>query len=559
MHGHRWADLPKDLKRLLRKPVLAGLFLGLDISSFQDAPQSEYEIFQAFWDRIEVKCDAGDTGIVVALAARVIQGKPYPLHREHWNEIGLNKESLDDLESAGWLSRLEHGKVAFAHDRLLNWAVAQYLCERFMSRALSVDELFACLADGIGSDSLGRFGYVAMDTLWLLSAQEANWAALGQLVEKMESDSAFGGDGRQLYTKLLPTLGQRAVPVLLQRLGAIDENSAGDYRVGLIGDVFATLARQESVDIRAHIDSLLQSPSWDVQSVAVKALATAPDLGEMDRLWEIHQQRLDAREHNTDRHVERGYQLTFAALRVGVARQPQWLRDRIRNADPGKERVSELGYLLSGLDDPGAESIWRDVRDALMEKVPANNPRCLLYCVGRFADHSCKDFVVRHLSFSGNIVSVAALVALAILDPREAIDRIADIDDEQQFFRNEWLPFLLRANSGLTRARIRELAVSDSRGQRLIEDYFEKRPADLDVETLGLVLRNREAQLREKIGDVTIRDVPWPYFPLRFLGRMCSPGLLRSLQDEAGGELEGLVAELAQPAAGKQQRTGPYS
>ena len=40
-------------------------------------------------------------------------------------------------------------------------------------------------------------------------------------------------------------------------------------------------------------------------------------------------------------------------------------------------------------------------------------------------------------------------------------------------------------------------------------------------------------------------DVPWPYFPLRFLGQIRSPELLRILQDEAGSELEGMVTELA--------------
>ena len=547
MYGHQWGDLPQDLKRLLRKPVLAGLFVDLAVSSFRDAPHSEYEIFQAFWDRIEVKCNVGDTGIVVALAASVLQSKHYPLPREHWNEIGLDKESLAALELAGWLSCLEHGEVAIAHDRLLNWAIAQYLYERFMCQALSVDELFASLtgvADGIGTDSIDRFGYVAMDTLWLLSAEEANQAALGLLLDKMESQREFGGEGRTLYTKLLPTLGQRAVPLLLQRLGAVTDGSVGDYRVSLIGDGITMVARHESVDIRSDIESLLQSQSWDLQSVAVKVLATAPDPRHMDRLWEIHQKRLDALGNNVDGIVERGHETTFLALRVGVRQEPEWLRERIRNADPVSERVAELGNLLSGLDDPSAENIWIDVRDALMKKVPANNPRCLLHCVGRFTDYEYKDFVIRHLSFSGNIVSVAALVALAILDPKEAIDRIADMNDEQQLFVNEWLPLLLGANAELTRARIRQLAVSDSRVQYLIEDYFEKQPADVDEETLGLVLRNREMQLREKFGEVTTVDLPWHYFPLRFLNRMCSPELLLRLQDEAGGELEGMVVEL---------------
>ena len=548
MSGHRWVDLPEDLKRLLRKPVLAGLFLNLSVSSFQDAPQSEYAIFQAYWNRIKERGNKGDTGIVVALADLALQGKLYPLPRKHWGKIELNNENLTALEAAGWLSCLEYGEVAFAHDRLLNWAIAQYLSLKFMSGNLSIDELFVCMtgeADRGGPDSLGRFGYVPMDTLWLLAEGGTDQATLGELVEKMEKHHAFGRDGRLLYTGLLPTLGQHAIPVLLLQLDTITTNSAGNYRVGLIGDAFAMLARRESVDIRPHIDSLLQSSSWDRQSVAVKALATVPDPGHMDRVWEVHQQRLDAREHTADRRVERGHEATFSALRVGVAWQPEWLRDRIRKADPSKERVSELGYLLSGLDDPKAVKIWRDVCDVLAEKIPKSNPRSLLYCIARFADQEKKDFVVEHLSHSGEIVSAAALLALAVLDPQEAINRLADIDDEQEFFRNEWLPLLLRADSERTRTRLRELAVSELRGLRLIEQYFEKRPADLDEETLALVLRMRETQLRDDLGEVTTKDILWPYFPLRFLGRMCCPGLLRSLQDEAGGQLEAMITELA--------------
>ena len=41
--GRRWADLPADLKRQLRSPVLAGLFMELPFASVQAAPQSQYE------------------------------------------------------------------------------------------------------------------------------------------------------------------------------------------------------------------------------------------------------------------------------------------------------------------------------------------------------------------------------------------------------------------------------------------------------------------------------------------------------------------------------------
>ena len=546
--GHRWGDLPEDLKRLLRKPVLAGLFLNLEVSSFQNAPQSEYEIFEAFWDRIDEKCNPGDKGIVITLADRAVEGSGYPLSRKNWPAIGLDSKSITALESAGWLTCSEHGEVEFSHVRLLNWALAQSLCLGFLNGKLSVDLLFAVMtgeADGDETDTLGRFGYVPMDTLWLLSAEDSGRSALGQLVERMESHQAFGGEGRSLYTGLLPTLGQRAVPILLQRLGTIIENSDGDYRVGLIGEGLAMLAKWESVDVGPAIESLLESQSWDAQSVAVAMLRVAPASEHMDRLWEIHQQRLHAREHNADRRVERGNQATFAALRVGVACCPDWLRVCIHEADPAKEQVSDLGYLLAGLDGTEADAIWRDVHDELMEKVPDNNPRCLLQCIARFSDHEKKAFVVEHLTHQGDTVSAVAMLALAVLDPREAIGRIGHMDDEQRFFRSEWLPLLLKTDSERTRAQLRMLAEADAKGQHLIEDYFEKRSADLDVETLDLVLSYREKQFREGIVEITTEDLPWPLFPLRFLSRTCRSCTLRRLNDEAGGALEAAIMELA--------------
>ena len=335
------------------------------------------------------------------------------------------------------------------------------------------------------------------------------------------------------------------MPVLLERLVTIIENTDGDYRVGLIGEGFAMLASRESVDVRPAIESLLRSPSWDAQSVAVTMLRVVPDPRHMDRLWELHQQRLHARAHNADRGIEREYQATFAALRAGVARCPDWLRVRILKADPTGEQVPDLGYLLSGLDGPEADAIWPEVRDVLIKKVPGNNPRCLLQCIARFSDHEKKNFVVEHLSHRGDVVSAVAMAALAVLDPGEAIGRIGQMDDRQRLFRGEWLPLLLKTDSERTRAQLRELAGADSRGQRLIEDYFEERPADLDGETLDLVLRSRERQFQEHLDEITTKDLPSPLFPLRFLGRMCRPCTLRRLNDEAGGALEAAIVDLA--------------
>ena len=158
-----------------------------------------------------------------------------------------------------------------------------------------------------------------------------------------------------------------------------------------------------------------------------------------------------------------------------------------------------------------------------MEKVPNNNPRCLLQCIARFSDHEKKSFVVEHLSHQGDVVSAVAMVALAVLDPAEAIDRIVRVDEEQRFFRSEWLPLLLKTDSEQTRAQLRELAGADSKGHHLIEDYFEKRPGRSRRRDARSCAAHAGKAVPEHLDEITTRDLPWPLFPLRFLGRMCRP------------------------------------
>ena len=90
----RWAELPSDLRTLLRKPILAGLFVELPDSSDRFDPRSEYEILERFWDRIVAKGEAGDIGVVLAFGAHVAKGERYPLLRPVWSDIGLSDEKI---------------------------------------------------------------------------------------------------------------------------------------------------------------------------------------------------------------------------------------------------------------------------------------------------------------------------------------------------------------------------------------------------------------------------------------------------------------------------------
>ena len=540
-HDQRWADLPSDLKKLLCKPILAGLYLELSYTSFLDAPCSEYEIFEKYWQKMVAKCQLGDAGIVTVLAAHTYEGNSYPLPRLEWQRIGLDDESLARLQAAGWLRSLEDGEVEFVHDRLLNWAVAKSLARKFQLKELSIDELCDILvaeSHGHKERLFQRLGYVPMDTFWLLAAQDIHSKVLGKLVAKMDNYISEG------YIHLLPTLGQRSVPILLELLNRITSDSDCDYKVSLIGKAFVNLARQEKIELK-EVTALLNKPYRPQQSVAIAVLEAVPEPCHLDRLWELHQQRADARDNNSDWYNRADYQASFAALRAGIELDPKWLRNRIIAADKDRERMVEFGYLLSGLEHPDAPAIWQDTSDVLMSRLSPNKPRSLINCIAHFGDHKKIDFVIEHLSCPEDSASGAAIRALTILAPQEAIDWLIEIEESDlSSIRNEWLPHLLRVYPEQTRQRILELAQSDSRGYWLITSIFWERPNELNEAMLRFVLRTLETDLRN-LREAFTEESSIPNHPLDFLGRIACPKLLKILQAEAGGELERLIIEVA--------------
>ena len=232
-------------------------------------------------------------------------------------------------------------------------------------------------------------------------------------------------------------------------------------------------------------------------------------------------------------------------MRAGIELYPEWLRNRILVANKDSERIVELGYLLSGLEHPDALDIWQDTSDVLMSKLLPNNPRSLINCIARFGDREKIDVVIEHLSRSEDSASWAAIRALTILDPQEAIDRLIEGEERDwSLIRNDWLPHLLRVHPEQTRQRILELARSAPREYRLIVDIFWERPNEMDEVMLRFVLRTLETDLRN-LKEVFTEAPPILYNSLEFLSRIACPKLLKILQTEAGGELERLIVKVA--------------
>ena len=545
--GRRWSDLPADLRGLLRRPILAGLFLELTYEAIQNAPSSEYEILDRFWTRIGSKGKLGDEGIVTALAVHLVDGKTYPLERTMWPEIGLSDaDALTRIEATGWIRASAAGNVEFVHDRLLNWAVAISLADRFSRGDLSVTDLGAFQGRQQGRRPPFRLDYVPMDVLWLLAERGETCQTLCQLVRRWEDRYESRNHVEALYVDLLPTLGRHAVPILLERLNDITVQSDGDGRVQLVSRAFEALAQQENVPLQEAIATLLSASSRERQNVGLAIVTAAPNADHLDHLWDLHVQRVDALVESSSASRYTNYQLSFRALSAGLELVPGWLRDRILEAHPERDRISELAYLLNAMEHPDASAIWDAVADMLMANVPTDKPRSLLYCIGRFQDRDKLDFVIQHLSYSTDCANGAALVALSRLDAQTALDRLAEAG-ERYLFRNQWLPLLLGAQPDQTRRRILALAEAEPEERRLrfIVDLFWERPDQVDAAMLRFLLRVLAADLRKYLDGSPTKSQTWLFHPLDFLGRVTRRDLLSVFEAEAGGELEAMIATVA--------------
>ena len=158
---------------------------------------------------------------------------------------------------------------------------------------------------------------------------------LGQFVRRMNNHTLRN------YLNLLPSLGQRAVPILLESLTEITSDSAHRYKATLIGQALAKVAEQEGTELEGTITKLLNTSSQLQQTVAITILQATPTSRHLDRLWELHRQRRDAMAKDRDR--TRDYQVSLAALRAGTELDPSWIRNKILT---GKRRGSTFVNLL---------------------------------------------------------------------------------------------------------------------------------------------------------------------------------------------------------------------
>jgi hypothetical protein len=286
--GVAWENVPYGVLRMLRRPLLAALFRDL-VPATAWEPYNEYELYERSWaelrDRRVVPFDLD--ALRQLMGSILLAGSRYPWTVSELRASGLDGAGLDRLTRAGWLRETASGGYEVWHERLLNWGVAQAVIHDLRHHPDYVESHTQAVAEllvhpwapcGVSLAS------VLMDVLWALASPEFPAPdVFRRLVERCETRLGWQ-TWDTLYKNLLPTLGHRAAPFLLERLrttAGIDPR----YQVSVVADALVATGVE---DLPTLAEELLADLSPKVRRAAALLLAQEPSPSALERLWSMH-------------------------------------------------------------------------------------------------------------------------------------------------------------------------------------------------------------------------------------------------------------------------------
>lgn len=456
-NGKNWAAIPTDVRETLRRPLLCRLYSQIAATADHEwKPITEYQLYERFWERVlHERSQAehlNDVTLLGNLAANlVLESQPtYPWQLETILASGIDEATQKRLQAIGWLRISPSGVVEVWHDRLLNWAVAAGLIRRRKVGLLSTAGLIAAIKPlwtRFATHLYGRLRYVPADVLWLLSGEpiaSTVRADVTALFAAKEDGTDGGYEIESFYQDLVPTLGERVIPFLVERLRVPRSERWNPFPL-YIATALARIGNTDQAAVEARIPEILQDSLPEVQQAAVLLSTAFPLVSNLDLLWRIHAKNFAAREQEHADEARRGstYEESFDALRRGVNADPNWLIEKIRAVSPA-EPISTLAFLTAKLETANALSIWEQVREDLFRKMPPDDRRSLASCVLRFRDVRVVEQLEEWINSDHEWLAPTAFTALAATAPERALAALARVEpDKLLFYRHWWLPELM--------------------------------------------------------------------------------------------------------------------
>lgn len=532
------ARMPPDgVQQILRVPLFARLYCDLARSDPAWKPTREYQVLEQYWNRLPQDV-AIARNRVAALAAEILRSQEYPWRIESLRLAGFTDDDLSKLEQCGLLVPTDNGtRREVWHDRILEWAMAEGLAAEVRERRFSSGQLLDRLhAAREGTNAAGRrFVYLLMDLVWLLAGSEDS--AREALLEVVRANL-----DEHEFPELLATAGDRVVPVLEKILRAPDRTSSDAHFYAI-----ETLERIGGESVRSLALKLLREAELTLQRDAVRLLEQCPDPAALERLWELYSawskaveerespgQGVSAADDTEPSHhdVYQADKTLQKCVRTGGA----WLEKTILSADPAKEPVHTLVFLLQNTEDGAA--LWPRLRAVALQKVQPGEERCIANCMLSFWDTSSLEWLEDRAVNGLGLVGPAARKALTLLDPDRALLPLpAEPSWELATTRGWWLPYLRLARPAAADHLVTDaiLGAADPWRATSILDGFEDW---LTVEALDRLLDATQTRLEQELASPSPEDREPLYRPFHFLTQISRLDLLTTIQRSAGGPLE---------------------
>lgn len=535
--GIVWDEIPFDIRKTLRRPLLAHLFRDV-VPTIGWQPQHEYELYERTWEMLRQRgVHPFAIDALRDLANDVFRhGSEYPWSVTSLRDANIDPSTADKLVSASWLRETSPGRYEIWHDRLLNWAVAEAAAENLRYHSTDNEACCAAVAALFREPRVkcGRLlSYVPMDVLWLLSKPNSpDTGQFSRLIAQCESVLEWRAS-EILHAELLPTLGDRAVPFLLERLrDPAETDSDSVYAIQKLVD---GLVATKCQSIAKHGMDLLADPSPKINRVGVLVLARCPDPSALDRLWWIHADGVRNPttylwEHESDWSLHKH---TFDALKANAKLDPIWLERAIRDAE-SSEPVHDLAYLVAQANNI---ELWQRTKRAIMSKVDDNHERSVATCIQVYRDTSESEWLISRVSSRVDLVGPVALRTLAIFDPQRALASLDSLPEDELYTTRNWC-------FGELYSRLPEPVMAHF-AKRLREHpkplhfaaVLQGQEDIIDPDSFDFLLDRVSESLEAARHDATLRT-PTRRRGLEFANAVCRPCLLDRIRQRRGTPLE---------------------
>lgn len=498
VRGVNAGDVPAMIRRSFRRPVLCGIYGQLASEAGRWDPENEYRVLKRFWDRASERAGNLSRARLKLLAKRIVESGSKELTDTQMLELGFEDHQLAALSASGWLHQLS-GKWRFAHDRLLTWAIAEWLAEEFSKPTTAAveiaDHINRLQTDNPGDPAiLHGLGFLMMDVIWLAVTQEIAPTRLAELIQQLENDwQNRPTDG--LYQELLPTVGSAIVDTLFARVAMERGDPAHPDVVHYVAKAILAL-ELPSEAIAGTVRRLSEAGASEWRLLLLLG-AHWPLPAHREKIWDdmidAHR-KLDAEKgHFAD------FDLHYQAVSMQCRADARWLEAKLLSTTNPKALSVATG-LLRQMDSLPDEKMWRRLAPHLTAHMAADDRERLVTFIRCSNDRTRIPFLLGEIE-RNSYSAAAALEALIVLDPAKGLECIKaqPLMESQPRWRSGLHQLLEHAPADAEIAIAHWLMAIDPTGCKLALVWRGEEPF-VGVPTISILLNRLDQELATEDG-----------------------------------------------------------